>query len=42
MRWDGMVWYGLDRSGLGWGPVEDSCEHGNEPSGSIKCCEVLE
>jgi hypothetical protein len=21
--------------------VEGSCEHGNEPSGSIKCCEVL-
>jgi hypothetical protein len=24
------------------GPVEGSCEHGNEPSGSIKCWEVLE
>jgi hypothetical protein len=22
--------------------VEGSCEHGNEPSGSIKCREVLE
>jgi hypothetical protein len=22
--------------------VEGSCEHGNEPSGSIKCWEVLE
>jgi hypothetical protein len=22
--------------------VEDSCEHGNEPSGSIKCWEVVE
>jgi hypothetical protein len=22
--------------------VESSCEHGNEPSGSIKCWEVLE
>jgi hypothetical protein len=22
--------------------VEGSCEHGIEPSGSIKCCEVLE
>jgi hypothetical protein len=21
---------------------EDSCEHGNEPSGSIKCEEILE
>jgi hypothetical protein len=28
---------GLDRSGLGLGPVEGSCEHGNEPLGSIKC-----
>jgi hypothetical protein len=24
------------------GPVEGSCEHGNEPSGSIKCWEILE
>jgi hypothetical protein len=24
------------------GPVEGSCEHGIEPSGSIKCWEVLE
>jgi hypothetical protein len=23
-------------------PVEGSCEHGNEPSGSIKCLKVLE
>jgi hypothetical protein len=23
-------------------PVEGSCEYGNEPSGSIKCWEVLE
>jgi hypothetical protein len=22
--------------------VEGFCEHGNEPSGSIKCCEILE
>jgi hypothetical protein len=22
--------------------VEDSCEHGNEPPGSIKCWEILE
>jgi hypothetical protein len=27
---------GLDASGLGQGPVADSWEHGNEPSGSIK------
>jgi hypothetical protein len=37
-----MGWYGLDRSGPGQGPVEGSCEHGNETSGSIKCWEVLE
>jgi hypothetical protein len=37
-----MGWYGLDRSGSGQRPMEDSCEHGNEPSGSIKCWEVLE
>jgi hypothetical protein len=26
-------------SGRGEGQVESSCECGNEPSGSIKCCE---
>jgi hypothetical protein len=31
-----MGWYGLDYSGSGYGLVESSCEHGNEPSGSIK------
>jgi hypothetical protein len=36
--WDGMDW--IDFTGLG--PVEGSCEHGNEPPGAIKCCEVLE
>jgi hypothetical protein len=32
-------WDGMDRinSGSGQGPVEGSCEHGNESSGSIKC-----
>jgi hypothetical protein len=39
---DRMGWYVLDRSGSGWGPVEGSCEHGDEPSGSIQCWEVLE
>jgi hypothetical protein len=34
--------YGLDRSGLGQGPVEGSCEQDNDPSGSIKCWEVVE
>jgi hypothetical protein len=35
-----MVWIGLIRLRIGTsgGP----CEHGNEPSGSIKCWEVLE
>jgi hypothetical protein len=35
---DRMRWYGLDWSGSGKGP----CEHSNEPSGSIKCWEILE
>jgi hypothetical protein len=34
---------GLDgRDWIDLGPVEGSCEHGNEPSSSIKCWEVLE
>jgi hypothetical protein len=37
-----MGWYGLNQSGSGYGPMEGSCEHGNEPSGSIKHWEVLE
>jgi hypothetical protein len=32
IRWEG----GLDASGSGQGAVVGSCEHGNEPSGSIK------
>jgi hypothetical protein len=32
----------IDLGETGWGPVEGSCEHGNEPSGSIKFWEVLE
>jgi hypothetical protein len=32
--WDGMNWIDLTQEG--------SCEHGNEPSGSIKCWEVFE
>jgi hypothetical protein len=35
-------WSGLDWSGSGDGPVEGSCEHGNELSGSIRCWEFLE
>jgi hypothetical protein len=34
MGWDGMGWIGL--IWLRIGTVEVSCEHGNEPSGSIK------
>jgi hypothetical protein len=37
--WDGVDWIGY---GSGWGQVEGSCEHGIEPSGSIKCWGVLE
>jgi hypothetical protein len=36
---------GMFGTGLIWlrtGTVKGSCEHGNEPSGSIKCWEVLE
>jgi len=33
---------GLDASGLGQRPVAGPCEHGNEPSGSIKGGEFLE
>jgi hypothetical protein len=32
----------LDASGSGYGPVACSCEHGNEPSGSINGGEFLE
>jgi hypothetical protein len=33
--------FGLDSSGSGQGLVAGSCEHGNEPSGSIKGGEFL-
>jgi hypothetical protein len=33
---------GLDSSGSGQGPVAGCCEHGNEPSGSIKGGEFLD
>jgi hypothetical protein len=32
-----MGWYGINSSGSGQGPVEGSCEHGGESSGSMKC-----
>jgi hypothetical protein len=37
-----MGWYELDCSCSGYGPVEGSCEHGKEFSGSIKYWEVIE
>jgi hypothetical protein len=42
LKIDRMGWCGLDSYGSGQGPVEGSCEHGTEPSGSIKCWEVIE
>jgi hypothetical protein len=32
---------GLTASGSGYGPAVGHCEHGNEPSGSIKGCEII-
>jgi hypothetical protein len=37
--WDGVDWVNLTQVR---GPVEGSCEPGDEPSGSIKCWEVFE
>jgi hypothetical protein len=37
-----MWWYGLDWSDSGYGPLESFCECCNEPSGFIKCWEILE
>ena len=34
--------YGLHWAGTGQGQVADSCECGNEPSGSVKCGETLD
>jgi hypothetical protein len=36
--WDGVDWINMAQDG----PVEGSCGHGIEPSGSIKCWGVLE
>jgi hypothetical protein len=38
MGWGGMHWI---KCGSGYGPVEGSCEHGDEPSGSIKCWKIF-
>jgi hypothetical protein len=35
--WDGVDWFDMAQ-----GPVQGSCEHGIEPSGSVKCWGVLE
>jgi hypothetical protein len=49
-RWDLILkwilrnsvgWCGFGSSGSGQGPVAGSCEHGNEPSGSIKAWSFL-
>ena len=37
-----MSGYELHGSGSGQGQVADTCECGNEPSGSIKCGEFLD
>jgi hypothetical protein len=34
--------FGLDASGLSYGPVADCCEHDNETWGSVKGGEFLE
>jgi len=35
-------WGELDSASSGWGPVVGFCEHGNEPSGSIKKQNIFE
>jgi hypothetical protein len=37
-----MVGHGLDSFGSGYGPFAGCCEHDNDPSGSIKCCDLLD
>ena len=39
---NGIVWCQLDSFGSGYRPMENSCEHGNEPSGSTKYGEFLD
>jgi hypothetical protein len=38
IEWGGMDWIDLAQDRNQW----RACEHGNEPSGSMKCCEILE
>jgi len=46
-RWEDNITMDLQelgrmyRAGLGYGQVADTCECGNEPSGTIKCGEFL-
>jgi hypothetical protein len=40
--WNGMGNCGLDWSGSGYGPVANSCEHGDERSGYLKCWKHLD
>jgi hypothetical protein len=37
-----MLQHGLDSFGSGHDVITDSCEHGSEPSGSIKSREILD
>jgi hypothetical protein len=44
-RWDDNIKMGLQKMGGGgidWIELVDTCECGNEPSGSIKCGEFLD
>jgi hypothetical protein len=42
LRRDKMEWYGLYRSGLGYGSVEGSCHRNNEHLSSVKYGEFLD
>jgi hypothetical protein len=37
-----VVRYGLDSSASEKGPLEGSCEHGDESAGSVECWRILE
>jgi len=37
-----IIWYGMDRTGSGKCQVAGTCDCGNEPSGSIKCGELID